>query len=332
METAEAAASSATTKLRMDVESRALFELLMQEKPPAAQRHLRLLLENQLTTLRNKKGRCVWHVEVLDWCTDVYRRNPGAYEHMSLGGFLKLPHADTVRKRAATANLTSGECVALYEQLRDRVAGLPPHQREMALLFDEINIVGDVAFKVVQGEYQFFGFIDTGFTTPNLYGQTPEKVSRTDYLKRQVATHALVFQVAELSGQSESENLRLRQVVGVYGVCDLNAVTLDELFWQTVRNLHLLANVRTVVCVCDGASCNRLFQKMNTHQMGKGTPNTFCSGCAWCPNPYVTGEQDPKIWFMSDPAHWVKKVVTHWEKSKPNGYGSYKSNTNDATT
>lgn len=74
--------------------------------------------------------------------------------------------------------------------------------------------------------------------------------------------------------------------------------------------------MQVVVSVCDGASCNRLFQKMNTHQMGKGTPNTFQPGRASCDNPFVYGR---KIWFMSDPAHWVKKVVTHWEKSKPGG-------------
>jgi len=37
------------------------------------------------------------------WCTDVYRANPAAYEIMALGGFLKLPDADTCRKRAAQA-------------------------------------------------------------------------------------------------------------------------------------------------------------------------------------------------------------------------------------
>ena len=178
----------------MDDESRAFFETLMTAEPPPAQRHLRLLLENQLATLRSKKGRCVWHVEVLDWCTDVYRRNPGAYQHMAHGGFLKLPHADTVRKLAARANLTSGECRELYDALRKRVEGLPPGKalREMALLFDEINIVGDAAFKVVKGEYRFFGFIDVPVEAPNLYGAVgakPKEVNRADFLKRQVATH-----------------------------------------------------------------------------------------------------------------------------------------------
>jgi len=101
LEMAAAVAASTKVKLKVAAETRAFFETLMQEKPDAAHQNLRLLIENQLDTLLNKSGRCVWHVEVLDWCTDVYRRNPAAYEHMCKGGFLKLPHADTCRKRAA---------------------------------------------------------------------------------------------------------------------------------------------------------------------------------------------------------------------------------------
>merc|ERR1712072_806924 len=114
---------------------------------------------------------------------------------------------------------------------------------EMALLFDEINIVGDVAFKVVRGEYRFFGFIDVDTTASsvNLYGAGPKEISRAEHVKRQIATHALVFQVAELSG--ETKPLRFRQVVGVHGVTSLNADILDHLFWDTVRNLHLIADV-----------------------------------------------------------------------------------------
>ena len=218
--------------------------------------------------------------------------------------------------------MTTGECAVLFEKLRTRLEGLPPEKREMALLFDEINIVGDVAFKVVRGEYRFFGFIDVDTTASsvNLYGGEPKEISRAEHVKQQVATHALVFQVAELSG--ETKPLRFRQVVGIHGVTNLNAVTLNRLFWRTAFNLHYRSNVRVVVNICDGASCNRLFQKMNTHRMGRGTPNVYQAGRAWCRNPFVrptAADPEPKIWFMSDPAHWVKKVVTHWEKSKPDG-------------
>ena len=125
------------------------------------------------------------------------------------------------------------------------------------------------------------------------------------------------IKVAELSGQELEEKLRFRQVVAVYGVTNLDAATLNTLFWRVVRNLHYWSGIRTVVCICDGASCNRLFQKMNTHNMGKGTPNAFQPGCAWCRNPFVRSEPEPKIWFMSDPAHWVKKVRCFQRSNSP---------------
>jgi len=299
--------------MRVDEKTRAFFETLMTEKPPDAQRNLRLLIENQITTMRSKSGRVVWHTAVLEWCTDVYRRNPGAYEHMSQGGFLKLPCADTCRKRAARVQAKSGEDKEIFARLKQRVAGWSPQRREMALLFDEINIVGDIAFKIENGEWRFYGFVDIESYASELYVTEPKKVTHAEYMKKQVATHALVFQVAELSGESEP---RFRQVVGIHGVTNLNAKMLHRLFWRTVRNLYHRSDIRVVVNISDGASCNRLFQKMCTHKLGKGTRNDYQPGKAWCYNPFVKGA---KIWFMSDPAHWVKKVVTHWEKSKPGG-------------
>ena len=151
VEMAEAVAASAKIRLRLDAETRAAFQLLMESANlphKESQKYLRLLIENQLSCLRNSSGRCVWHREVLDWCTDVYRANPAAYEHMAFGGFLKLPDADTCRKRAAKVQASAGVDPELYERLRHRVQNLSPQEREMALLFDEINVVGDIAFKV----------------------------------------------------------------------------------------------------------------------------------------------------------------------------------------
>ena len=87
--------------MQMDKESREFFETLMRKKTPhPAQEHLQLLIENQLSILKSSKegrlGRCRWYTEVLEWCTDVYRRNPGAYEQMRGGGCLALPHPDTL--------------------------------------------------------------------------------------------------------------------------------------------------------------------------------------------------------------------------------------------
>merc|ERR1712194_705806 len=84
---AQAELSSVEKKMRLDLDSRAFFETLMTKEPPAEQKFLRHLIDNQLSILRNQpSGRVVWHSAVLNWCTDVYRRNPGAYELMGGGG------------------------------------------------------------------------------------------------------------------------------------------------------------------------------------------------------------------------------------------------------
>ena len=129
----------------------------------------------------------------------------------------------------------------------------------MALLFDEINILGDIAFKIIKGQYRFFGFIDAQSHPSELYVDVQKEISHAEYVKKQVATHALVFQVAELSGEATPSSLR--QVVGMHAVTNLNAVTLNRLFWRTVRNLYLQAGVKVVVNISDGASCNRASSK-----------------------------------------------------------------------
>eukprot|EP00966_Prymnesium_polylepis_P183099 4242831-Prymnesium_polylepis.1 len=63
---------------------------------------------------------------------------------MAKGGFLKLPDADTVRKRAAQVQASAGKSMELLKRLENRIKDLPQQKREMALLFDEINIVGDI--------------------------------------------------------------------------------------------------------------------------------------------------------------------------------------------
>ena len=142
-----AVAASAKVKLNLDEETRAFFALLMEKERPAEranQKQLHLLIQNQLATLRSKSGRCVWHKEVLNWCADVYRANPGAYEHMALGGFLKLPHIDTVRKLAAQvcsclSPLTS-HLSPLASRLAPRASRLSPRASFLCALLDRPSL------------------------------------------------------------------------------------------------------------------------------------------------------------------------------------------------
>jgi hypothetical protein len=58
LEQQSATVAAAHVSLKMDKESREFFEALMvKESPHASQKHLKLLIENQLAVIRSKKGR-----------------------------------------------------------------------------------------------------------------------------------------------------------------------------------------------------------------------------------------------------------------------------------
>jgi hypothetical protein len=87
-----------------------------------------------------------------------------------------------------------------------------------------------------------------------------------------------------------------------------------------VANLQEHCDLQVVAAICDGAGCNRLFQKMCVIGEGaRGIPNAFTPNrSAWCWNPWALDPQ-AKIFFISDPSHFIKKVVNHWEKSASSG-------------
>ena len=179
-------------------------------------------------------------------------------------------------------------------------------------------MVGELAFKVVNGEYTFFGLkdeleLDALFGTSGLQTSEDRSAAEREALKSTIATHALVFQVAELG---ETSKPRWRRIVGIHAVNNLTAEKLHVLFHDTVANLWEDCGLQVVNAVCDGAGANRLMQKMQTSALLRGSPNTFYK--AWCYSdvgPTINGQR-PKIFFISDPSHMIKKFCTHLEKSK----------------
>ena len=222
----------------------------------------------------------------------------------------------------------------LYESVRLAAANLTGAQREVALIFDEISLVGELAFKVVRGartcspppcslsaltvpalnvgEYRFIGMIDQ-LAPYDLFGERPATLEEVAQIKAAVATHALVFQISELG---EITSPRFRRVVGIHAVGSLVAEQLSTLFWETVRHLQQICEVQVVAAVCDGAGCNRLFQKMAVVGVGaRGTSDEFIQGVsAWCHNPWAR-EIGARIFLISDPSHFIKKIVNNFEKS-----------------
>merc|ERR1712023_570406 len=65
---------------------------------------------------------------------------------------------------------------------------------QVALIFDEISLVGELAFKIIKGEYVYMGMVDEMESKP-LFGKRAATADEVALLKSKVATHALVFQI-----------------------------------------------------------------------------------------------------------------------------------------
>ena len=169
-----------------------------------------------------------------------------AYEAMAYGNVVTLPSVDTVRRHAELTQAESGHSKTLLSSVAKAAAGLTRKQREVALIFDEVSLVGELAFKVVRGEYRFVGMVDSrhSFT---LFGERPATRDEKAALKSAVATHALVFQISELG---ELTCPRFRRVVGIHAVNSLTADRLFTLFRETVENLQEVCGLQVSCDQC----------------------------------------------------------------------------------
>ena len=203
------------------------------------------------------------------------------------------------------ANGEAGHSDMLYNRVANFASRLSDQDRDTCcLIYDEINTVGDLAFKIINGEYVFYGLVSESIRAALFI--PPKGATIEEALKAKQATHALVFQVTTLSAA------KFRFVCGIHPVASLTSVVLEQLFWETVKNLYLMCCITIVVAVSDGAGCNRLFQKAATSDYKKGSANTFEQ--EWCWN-YIHDDLNAKIFFISDPSHLVKKVRNRWWKS-----------------
>jgi hypothetical protein len=124
-----------------------------------------------------------------------------------------------------------------------------------------------------------------------------------------IASRAQATVLANVSGDMDEKVLR--RVVGVHAVREAVAEDVDELFWDTVAHLKETCGARTVAAVADGASVNRLMQKMNATQDERGSSDIFVS--AEIENDFEA--DGSKIYIISDISHLIKKWCNHLENS-----------------
>ena len=232
---------------------------------------------------------------MLAWCSDIYLQNATVYETLSVAGVLKLPSASTLQRHLRTQpQAQSGHQAERYDEigkLADEL-GLEGKEREVSICFDAVNVVGNFAFKMINGKHVFYGMVDPRdvqslyrrrapprpLTAP-IYRAPPAASSPTyrlplrpedagksaeETVKGMMASHVLVMQVTfaqDLSGKEKATESVVRRVSGFFAVQSECAERITEIFWRTVQELKE-RRLRVISCVCDGASGNRLFQKI----------------------------------------------------------------------
>jgi len=295
----------------------ASFMLLAEEEIPPAMVHLRHLLNNNMAVLSSKgQRRCLWHPAVLEACCVIFSSSRAAYAEMYQSGLAALPTPDCIRKLTASAVTSStGQDVSLYKSVGKEVAEWPDKFREAVLVYDEVDLVGKLAFKKVGKCFCFFGMVDDPgymavFSNPNRKERTP-----FDMIREFKAKAALVFQcvfVHDTFNEELSTERVVRRVVGVHAVSSPPAEVVEAITTETIANLDIYAGVRVIATVSDGASAFRLQQKKATSGKGRGTANIFVSS-----ERFDDTRPDSVINMMSDISHLIKKAVTILHTSSP---------------
>lgn len=241
------------------------------------------------------------------------------------GGVVQLPSANHLRNLEAASPGKTGQDIDLYRRVGKDLEVLPAKKRELNVVFDEVNTVGNVAFKLIKGKYRFFGIVDK----PNpdrIFAPPPKKALTVEQrCQRLMASHALVFMAVVIFDTYQPDPAKphfspervFRRVVGIHAVRDAVAEDIDELFWDTVANLKLYAGARVISATCDGAGANRLFQKYNASYQGRGTPNTFVTASV---RNDIEDDPTAVIYLISDSSHLIKKMCTR-APSPPRAFG-----------
>lgn len=302
--------------------SKMLAKLLLThaDKMHPDQKYLKELIKNQLSVLSKKSRRCVWHPAVLEFASAIYTSSPSAYAEAVAAGILALPSMEYIKRVSKTGSTVgTGKDPTLAKRFGAELDkwGVPEKERDLCLIWDEVNLVGQLAFRVVGNKYHFMGIVDD---TRHASCFKPKAGKKPKTLEEDIralkATHILVLQAVCLFNlKAYSNEKAVRRTVGMFSVANMVAEQADEIVWFVIACLQLYALACTRCTTCDGASNFRLLQKSNTSGQGRGTPNNFYSSAVVndCVDPLV--DSQAQIFLSSDVSHWGKKGIGNWYSS-----------------
>ena len=246
-----------------------------------------------------------WHPLMIRWCMGLYHTSPSAYEFIKNSSFLKLPHKTTLLDYSIYTSPQTGFNPDTMQKLYEEVdfGNMKDHQRNVALLFDEMKIQSELVYSKSTGK--LIGFVELG----DLNGEmeilekqcvnSENEATKIKSKEKELATHALAFMVRGIYTD-------LQFCFGYFATKDLKAEGIFPVAWEAVSVLESIGfKVRCMVS--DGASPNRKFYKL--HKISSSSLPFFAI------NMCCT---ERRIYFICDPPHLVKTIRNNWENSHGN--------------
>ena len=156
------------------------------------------MIRNQLTVLSHKSRRCRWHPAVLEFACAIYTSSKTAYAEAIAAGIMALPSLDYVKRKSRQGSTVgTGKDPTLAKRFGAELDewGVPDKQRDICLIWDEVNLLGKLAFRVIGNKYHFFGIVDDT-RADACFKPKPGKAPKTadDKIRDLKATHLLVLQ------------------------------------------------------------------------------------------------------------------------------------------
>jgi len=224
-----------------------------------------LLWQQQAKQCSGAKRSMRWHPLIIRWCLSIYHTSPAAYKQIASkrNKFLVLPHINTLKKYINFTSPTSGFNPDIIDKLIEdsKLASLEEFQKNVSISFDEMKLQAGLMYNKSSGK--LVGFTEMGEVNEEISNFNSQcKEMPEEDLGRKLARYVNVFMVRGICSSLEY----------VFGYHASLGFTSDELFplvWEATEVLEDIGfKVRS--WVCDGASPNRKFFKINVLQNDGG--------------------------------------------------------------
>lgn len=231
---------------------------------------------------------------MVKWCIHLRMLSSSCYRSFRSSGVLQLPSERTLRDYTNIICAKSGIQPDVDEQLMKETKSdtSSPHEKLVALLFDEVKIKEDLVYNKYTGE--IIGFINITDINQHL-SRLEQSIINTKTPK--LATHMLVVMVRGVCSS-------IKYPYAQFPVSAATGEIMCPIIWECVEHLEMIG-LKVIAFVCDGATSNRKFMKM--FREGKEEITHRIKN--------IYADEDRPIFLISDVPHLLKTTRNSWANS-----------------